>query len=1023
MTRKLIKGIVSAAMASIAAAATIFSVSAYDLERHTQAEIKEMYNKLFFDIHTMPVYKEDYSLEYPGRGGMPDADTLEEGLNSINFCRYLAGLPFDVELDDTYNTAAQNASLIIYMNSDKPLSHKPVQPDNMSDELYAAALKASGECNIGKGYLNIQTSVVQGYMSDTDSVNLPSMGHRRWILNPEMKKTGLGIVGYGTAMYVRDRTRAEKFTGDYLCWPPSLMPNEMVGDDPNGYAYSVTLNNGYDTPDRNKVKVKLTSKLTGKTWTFDKNSSNDVSDMVGYFNINEQYMGFGKCIIFNPGPLPDNDVVDVQITGIYKNGIETPINYKVVYFDLLDDSEYKLGFEKDRYELELGQSLLLNGYNDPLSNGGYRLLYAAEGGSYKDLVDRIESGPTVLMTAKQEGTLYCYLGTSLTDYFEDKCAVISITHKHERGGWIIETVPTAMTEGLRYRKCSICGKEIDREIMPATSVEAADVTFTEDKYIYTGYAVTPKIKVYSGEKRLTEGTDYKVLSEDNTELGTGYVIIDGMGYFSGEKKVPFEIVRRDPVALSELEISFRKDGLYYTGKNIEPKLTINEGSYTLIKDRDYTLTYENNRDAGTGSAVVKGMGDYVGIITLNFDILPADIGYPWAEPKLGEVKYTGMPIMLKLKLLSQVTGEELIEGVDYKTSYDSNTAIGTASVTVTGMGNYCGTSTNTFTIVAPENYSGDDRTDVVELGCNTAVSVKGAGEDDTDISFVSTDGVVYKAVAVISGTFYTDLPDGDYEIWVVRKSCQPAHAGITVGSTAVSVDIKAYQYGDINRDGSINVADVVLSAAFVKGLRVPADDSQRDIADVNRDGRLNVTDISKIAAHNKGIRRLYVDVKFEIPNVRDNTAELLAAAYDKAKEDYLAEFDTEWGEKSEGKAGFSQLDIDGDGIGELFIMGSYIYGTPDRLYTYDDGKAVLLKEADTAGGRHIVISNEKCIYVQWTEGGSTYFEVYSFDEKALTLKEKLVFSPKASDDADLGDFTRIDAERLTKLNENTIVFD
>ena len=61
--------------------------------------------------------------------------------------------------------------------------------------------------------------------------------------------------------------------------------------------------------------------------------------------------------------------------------------------------------------------------------------------------------------------------------------------------------------------------------------------------------------------------------------------------------------------------------------------------------------------------------------------------------------------------------------------------------------------------------------------------------------------------------------------------------------------------------------------------------------------------------------------------------------------------------------------------------------------------------------------------MQWTEGGSTYFEVYTFDEKALTLKEKLVFSPKASDDADLGDFTRIDAERLTKLNENTIVFD
>lgn len=865
MTVKLLKGIVTAAMASIAAAATIFSVSAYDIERHTQAEIKDMYDRLFFNIHTAPEYAEAYSAVSPVKSGKVAEDTLEEGLNSINFCRYLAGLPYDVELDDSYNIAAQNASLIIYMNSDQPLSHQPKQPAGMDDELYAAAYKASGECNIGKGYMNIQTSVIQGYMSDTDSMNIPSMGHRRWILNPEMKKTGLGIAGFGTAMYVRDRTRADKFMGDYICWPPAQMPNELIGKNENGYAYSVTLNNTYDKPDRDKVVVKMTSKLTGKTWTFDKNSSNSVSDMVGYFNINDQYMGFGTCIIFNPGPLPENDAVDVEIKGIYKDGVEAPISYKVNYFDLLDDSDYTLGFEKDSYELEIGQTMLLNGYDHPLSSGGYRLLYAADGGSYKDLADRIESGATVLITAKQEGTLYCYLGHSPQDYYPEKCAAITITHKHERGGWIIETLPTETTEGLRYRKCSICGKEIDREIMPATSVAVAEVTFTEEKHIFTGSAVEPKIKVFSGEKRLTADTDYTISYTDNTAIGTGYVIIKGIGYFSGEKKVAFEIVRRDPAALSKLDITFKSEGIYYTGRDIEPKLTIKEGSYTLVKNSDYTVTYENNRNAGTGRAVVKGMGDYVDTLELSFEILPADIGYPWAETKLGEVKYTGKPIMLRLALNSQVSGEELIEGIDYRVSYENNLEIGTSTVTVTGIGNYSGTTTNTFNIVAPEDYKGGDRTDLIEFNCNTAVSIEGANEDNTEVSFVSSDGVIYKVVAVISGTFYADLPDGEYEVWVVKKSCAPVHSSITAASEMSSIDVKVYQYGDINHDGQINVTDTSLSSAFTKGRRAPADSEQRDMADVNRDGKLNVTDTSKIAAHVKGVKALVIDQDFVIP--------------------------------------------------------------------------------------------------------------------------------------------------------------
>jgi hypothetical protein len=47
-------------------------------------------------------------------------------------------------------------------------------------------------------------------------------------------------------------------------------------------------------------------------------------------------------------------------------------------------------------------------------------------------------------------------------------------------------------------------------------------------------------------------------------------------------------------------------------------------------------------------------------------------------------------------------GETLVEGIDYDISYDNNTNAGTATVTVTGKGNYAGSASENFTIT-PRN--------------------------------------------------------------------------------------------------------------------------------------------------------------------------------------------------------------------------------------------------------------------------------------------------------------------------------
>ena len=61
--------------------------------------------------------------------------------------------------------------------------------------------------------------------------------------------------------------------------------------------------------------------------------------------------------------------------------------------------------------------------------------------------------------------------------------------------------------------------------------------------------------------------------------------------------------------------------------------------------------------------------------------------------------------------------------------------------------------------------------------------------------------------------------------------------------------------GDVNADYRIDVTDISLVAAHVKG-NAPLSDDYVSRADVNGDGEINVADISKLAAHIKGIKRI-----------------------------------------------------------------------------------------------------------------------------------------------------------------------
>ena len=60
----------------------------------------------------------------------------------------------------------------------------------------------------------------------------------------------------------------------------------------------------------------------------------------------------------------------------------------------------------------------------------------------------------------------------------------------------------------------------------------------------------------------------------------------------------------------------------YSGKAKTPDVKIKDGSYTLKKGTDYTLSYKNNKKIGKATVTITGKGKYSGTKTATFKIVP-----------------------------------------------------------------------------------------------------------------------------------------------------------------------------------------------------------------------------------------------------------------------------------------------------------------------------------------------------------------------------------------------------------------
>jgi len=280
--------------------------------------------------------------------------------------------------------------------------------------------------------------------------------------------------------------------------------------------------------------------------------------------------------------------------------------------------------------------------------------------------------------------------------------------------------------------------EIEKGNLAEASISWAEGV--NDKYVQSGEAVTPEPQVSLGTVKSSDGWGEDAVYLPESDYGVVYYDADGVevaaptaaGTYTAQcvaasdnvegvsPSVSFSILEEE-ISLQDAKIAPIGDQVA-TGKAIEPEVTVTLADGTVLeKDRDYTVEYADNVNVGTATVTVKGTGIYRGTLTANFDIAAQDIS-SWSQYDLSlsdcgqynTYPHTGSEI--KPAVVISHDDYVLVEGKDFTVEYANNVDVWKASnlgseegesfdedkaptVIVTGIGNFEGSKTITFSIM------------------------------------------------------------------------------------------------------------------------------------------------------------------------------------------------------------------------------------------------------------------------------------------------------------------------------------
>lgn len=244
----------------------------------------------------------------------------------------------------------------------------------------------------------------------------------------------------------------------------------------------------------------------------------------------------------------------------------------------------------------------------------------------------------------------------------------------------------------------------------------------------------------------------------------------------------------------------------FTGDGITPDPVVKDGSKTLVKKTDYTVTYDKNTDSTSKSGnqaevIITGKGNYTGSTTAYFTIAKAKLSAAAITKNPPDLVYNGAAQLSNPTLV--FNGHELKMGEDYEINSGTNNinvaADGAyASETLTGLGNFQGDVADIKFKITPDTISDSD-TDVQITKVPSNVVFNGKNQED------SVPELKYKGKLLTKGKDYNLVYDHDTtkEVGTAKitiqgignfKDTRPTSYKITPATLTVTADSGQEKY-------------------------------------------------------------------------------------------------------------------------------------------------------------------------------------------------------------------------------------
>lgn len=304
------------------------------------------------------------------------------------------------------------------------------------------------------------------------------------------------------------------------------------------------------------------------------------------------------------------------------------------------------------------------------------------------------------------------LGENFSFVSGSNCYLIDLTFNNtDTGFWILEGNGeyhfTSSELVSNYDGATMAGTWIRERTVPAEqlicSLSETNIRVGETCQVYSTIypenATNPDVHYYISGGFGNAEVDYYTGVVTGLAPGSFSVscFIDGPG--AGDTGVEMVFGRVLPQIVNISNATVIISNQTYNGEQLRPVPTVKLDDKILEKNTDYYISeYNDNINVGTATITISGKGNYEGTITKSFSILPKNITD--TEVFTFDQEYSGEAINASITAISN--GKILSENTDYTVEYADNINVGTASITITGIGNYTGFFNVYFEITAKD---------------------------------------------------------------------------------------------------------------------------------------------------------------------------------------------------------------------------------------------------------------------------------------------------------------------------------